>query len=200
MSKDKLKLAIDAIDQANQEDPNIECWEGKNSPKELLYSQRMTQWLLKLDPTPSEARQIAVRAQHIRRWQVPRESFPAGREAYLRWRTSLYRFHAEQVEQILLEVGFDEATIALVKKMVGKQGIKREPDVQLLEDVACLVFLEYYFPNFARQYDETKILDIVRKTWKKMSDSGHQAALSIPFPQELAELIAKALAPTEEHP
>ncbi len=200
MSKDKLKLAIEAIDQANREDPNIECWEGKNCPKELLYSQRMTQWLLKLDPSPSEARQIAVRAQHIRRWQVPRESFPAGREAYLRWRTSLYRFHAEQVEQILLEAGFDEETIASVKKMVGKQGIKRDPDVQLLEDVACLVFLEYYFPNFAKQYDETKIMDIVRKTWKKMSDSGHQAALSIPFPQELAELIAKALAPTEEHP
>ncbi len=198
MSKDKLIQAIAAIDQANSEDPNTEIWQGKLCPKELLYSERMTQWLEKLDPSPSDARQIAIRAQHIRRWKVPREDFPAGREAYLRWRTSLYRFHSEEVERILREIDYDGETIALVIKMVGKQGIKRDPDVQLLEDVACLVFLEYYLPAFATKYDEAKLIDIVRKTWKKMSDAGQTAALSLTLPQKLGEVIGKAIAKQQD--
>ena len=150
MSKDRLCKAIAAIDEANSQDPTKEFWQGKEIPKELLYSGRMAQWLERLDPSPSESRQIAARAQHIRRWMVRREDYPAGREGYLRWRTHLYHFHADQTEVILREIGYDEETILLVRKMIGKQGIKREPDVQLLEDVACLVFLEYYFPDFAK--------------------------------------------------
>ena len=193
MSKDRLCKAIAAIDQANSEDPTKECWQGKEIPKELLYSGRMAQWLEKLDPSPSEVRQIAVRAQHIRRWMVRREDYPADREGYLRWRTHLYHFHADQTEVILREIGYDEKTILLVRKMIGKQGIKREPDVQLLEDVACLVFLEYYFPDFAKKHDEGKLVDIVCKTWKKMSEVGRNAALSLTMPPELAGVVAKAL-------
>lgn len=193
MSKERLNKAIEAIDCANRKDPNHEYWQGAEIPKELLYAERMSQWLAKLDPAPTPARQLAARAQHICRWQLPRENFPAGREAYLRWRTSLYRFHAEQAEAILREVGYDEETIASVKKMVGKQGIKRDPDVQMLEDVACLVFLEYYFPAFAEKHGEGKLVDIVRKTWNKMSDVGRSAALALNFPEQLANVVAKAL-------
>jgi hypothetical protein len=198
MSKDRLSKTIAAIDQANGEDPNTEFWQGQKTPKELLYSVRMSHWLAKLDPSPSAARQIAARAQHIRRWTVAREDFPAGREGYLRWRTFLYRFHADQAEAILRETGYDGETIALVRKMVGKQGIKRDPDVQLLEDVACLVFLEHYFPAFAEKHDEEKMIGIVRKTWKKMSDLGHSAALTLQLPEELAAVVAKALNLMEE--
>ena len=148
--------------------------------------------------SPSAARQIAARAQHIRRWTVPREDFPEGREGYLRWRTSLYRFHADQAEAIMREAGYEEESIAVVRKMVGKQGIKRDPDVQLLEDVACLVFLEHYFPAFAEKHDEEKMIGIVRKTWKKMSEVGRNAALSLQLPEELAEVVGKALNLTEE--
>lgn len=199
MSNDRLSLAIAAIDLANSQDPNLEFWQGQAIPKELLYSHRMTEWLARLDPSPSEARQLAARAQHIRRWMIPREDYPAGREAYLRWRTTLYRFHADQVEAILHDAGYDSQTVALVRKMVGKQGIKRDPDVQLLEDVACLVFLEYYFPAFAATKDQEKMIDIVRKTWNKMSERALSAALSLHLPDELATLVALALNPAEEN-
>ena len=116
----------------------------------------------------------------------------------MRWRTFLYRFHADQAEAILRETGYDGETIALVRKMVGKQGIKRDPDVQLLEDVACLVFLQHYFPAFAEKHDEEKMIGIVRKTWKKMSDLGHSAALTLQLPEELAAVVAKALNLMEE--
>lgn len=197
MSNDRLSLALAAIDRANAEDPSRELWQGVEYPKEVLYSTHMSRWLAKLDPAPSEARQIAARAQHIRRWTVPREDYPAGREGYLRWRSYLYRFHADQAEAILRKLGYDNDTLQAVRRMVGKQGIKRDADVQLIEDVACLVFLEQYFPAFASQYDEDKLIDIVRKTWKKMSEQGHQAALGLDLPEHLQPVVAKALSMAE---
>ena len=195
MSNERLSLAIALIDQANAEDPGREVWQGEETPKELLYSRRMGAWLEKLDPNPSEARQIAARAQHIRRWTVPREQYPEGREGYLRWRKFLYRYHAEQAVAIMSQAGYDEAACAQVRKMIGKEGIKRDADVQLIEDVACLVFMEHYFPPFAQKYDEDKLIDIVRKTWKKMSDQGHAAALALAFSDGLGAVVAKALEP-----
>ncbi len=198
MDQDKLNHAIAAIDRANAEDPHVEVWQGQETSQAVLYAQRMTQWLTKLDPTPSAARQLAARAHHIRRWTVKREDFPPGREGYLRWRTFLYRFQADQAEAILREVGYAEETIILVRKMIGKQGIKRDLDVQLLEDVACLVFLDHYFHAFAMSKNEEKVIDIVRKTWKKMSDQGHHAAMTLQLPAELSQLVAKALAEQEK--
>lgn len=195
MSNDPLNKAIELIDRANSEDPSREIWQGEEVPKELLYSRHMSRWLAKLDPAPSAARQLAARAQHIRRWTVPREDYPEGREGYLRWRKFLYRFHADQAAAILREAGYDAATIEAVRQMIGKEGIKRNADVQLIEDVACLVFLEHYFPPFAEKYDEDKLIDIVRKTWKKMSEQGQQAALGLQLPEGLGRVVAKALGP-----
>lgn len=195
MSNDRLNTALESIDRANAEDPNKENWEGREYPKELLYSMRMSEWLRKLDPDPSEARQLAARAQHIRRWEVAREDYPEGREGYLRWRTFLYRFHADQAGAILRQAGYGEEAITQVRRMVGKQGIKRDADVQLIEDLACLVFLEFHFPEFAQKYDEDKLIDIVRKTWKKMSPAGQDAALTIALSSELKNLVGKALNP-----
>jgi hypothetical protein len=194
MSNNRLSLALAKIDQANREDPNLETWQGETHPKEWLYGLRMSGWLAELDPEPSEARQIAARAQHIRRWTVPRESYPEGREGYLRWRKYLYRFHAEQAAAIMVEAGYDAETIAQVKQMIAKEGIKRNADVQVIEDAACLVFLEYHFPAFAPKYDEEKLIDIVQKTWKKMSEQGQQAALGLALPEDLGQVVAKALA------
>ncbi len=193
MSNDRLGKAIELIDRANSEDTNRETWQGEEYPRELLYARHMGRWLGNLDPDPSEARQLAARAQHIRRWTVPREDYPEGREGYLRWRKFLYRFHADQATAILREVGYDGATIDAVRQMIGKEGIKRNADVQLIEDVACLVFLEYYFPPFAQKYDADKLVDIVRKTWKKMSGQGQQAALGLSLPDDLGRVVAKAL-------
>ena len=190
----RFETAIARFDAANAEDPNLEEVDGAACPKELLYAQRMTAWLDKLAPSASEALRLAARAQHIRRWAIPRRDYPMTRTGYLKWRTTLYRFHADTAGNILREVGYDADTIAAVQSLLRKERLKRNPDMQCLEDVACLVFLESYFTDFAPQYDEQKVLDILRKTWKKMSEQGRAAARHLALPEAAQALVKKALA------
>ena len=192
--RQRFDRAIARFDEANAEDPNIEVIDGEAIPKELLYAQRMTTWLFRLDDDPPEAVQLAARAQHICRWTMPRADYAAGREGYLRWRTELARFHAETAAAILLDVGYDAAIIGRVEKLLRKRQIKQDPDVQLLEDVICLVFLENYFADFSTQYDEAKVVSIVSKTWTKMSERGQAAALGLSLSPDATALIEKALA------
>lgn len=138
------------FDAANAGDPNRVMHDGKVMPSELLYAQCMTRWLTKLYPEASEPLQLAARAQHIRRWEIPRHSFPIDRAGYHRWRTTLYSFHADTAEKILREVGYDEATIGRVRSLLRKERLKVDPESQALEDVVCLVFLENYFADFAQ--------------------------------------------------
>ncbi len=191
---ERFNKAIALFDAANALDPNQE--EGQ--PKELLYAQRMTEMIGRFAPQASEVAQLAVRAQHIQRWTVPRSSYPLGKPGYFAWRTGLYRFHAETAGQLMAQAGYDDATIEQVKAAIGKQGIKTNPDTQLLEDVTGLVFIEHYMQGFAGQhaeYSEEKWLDIIRKTWKKMSDNAHAFATSggIKLPEGVAPLILKAV-------
>ena len=154
----------------------------------------MTQWLHRLQPDASAALQLAARGQHLMRWHIPRERFPKDRAGYIRWRTTLYDFHADRAAEVLREVGYDDAMIDRVRSLIRKQNLKTDPESQTLEDVICLVFLENYFAQFARDHDEEKLLKILRKTWRKMSDRGHAAAMKLNLgPREL-ELIQKALA------
>lgn len=194
-NQERFAKAIALFDAANAQDPNRE--EGQ--PKELLYAQRMTEMLGRFAPAAGEVAQLAVRAQHIRRWTVPRSNYPLGKPGYFAWRTGLYRFHAETAGELMRQAGYDEATIAQVMAAVGKQEIKSNPDTQLLEDVTSLVFLEHYMLGFAGQhaeYSEQKWLDIIRKTWKKMSAAAHAFALNggIKLPEPLAPLILRAVA------
>ncbi len=186
--------ALRRFDAANAEDPNTEVYEGKTYPKELLYAQRMTVWLDQLAPDASEALQLAARCQHIRRWMIPRRDYPMDRRGYLRWRTTLYTFHAETGGDILRDVGYDDATISRVQTLLRKEGLKRDAEVQCLEDVICLVFLESYFADFATQHDEAKIIGIVQKTWKKMSRRGQEVALTLNLSAPALQLVEKALA------
>ena len=186
--------AMALFDAANREDPNQE--EGQ--PKELRYSQRMSEMLGRYAPDADEAVQLAVRAQHIRRWTVPRNSYPLNNEGYHQWRTGLYRLHADTAGEMMRQAGYDEGMIARVKLAVAKRGLKRNPDAQLLEDVASLVFIEHYMLGFAASkpdYDEEKWLDIIRKTWRKMSAAAQQFALSgeVRLPEVLLPLITKAV-------
>lgn len=154
----------------------------------------MTTWLQRLVDQPPAPLQIAARAQHIGRWNIPRSDYPATREGYLAWRSVLYRLHADEAAALMAEAGYDGAAIEQVRKMLMKRGLKQDPDVQLIEDVACLVFLEHYFPDFAERHEADKIVDILKKTWRKMSPRGHQAALGIEMPEALAKLVDRALA------
>ena len=191
--------AVELIDAANRADPNQETdADGMAWPKELLYSQRMAEMLQRYAPEADEVMKLAVRAQHIERWKSLRSDYPEGRQGYLNWRTDLYKYHADTAARLMAEAGYGEEDIARMKKAVGKRALKVNPDTQLLEDVIDLVFIEHYMLAFAGkhpEYDEEKWLDIIRKTWKKMSGRGQQFALSgaIRLPEPLLPLIQKAI-------
>ena len=189
----RFDAAMERIDAANAEDPNVETDGGKEQPKESLYSRRMSAALDRLAPDATETVRLAVRAQHIQRWKIPRAGYPKDRQGYRRWRTELGKFHAETAGGILREVGYDKAFVERVEALLRKERLKVDPECQLLEDVICLVFLEHYFEDFAAQHEEKKLLDIVRKTWKKMSERGHEAALGLELPERSRGLVGKAL-------
>jgi hypothetical protein len=194
MNDEKLQRVLRLIDEANSADPNTETWQDQSYPKELLYGMRMTGWLARLCPEASELLKIAARGQHVRRWEVPRESYPATREGYLKWRSFLYGFHGERIAELMAEAGYQAADGDRVRAILSKRGLKSDLDVQAIEDVACLVFLEHYFPEFAAtQQDPDKLVGIVRKTWNKMSERAHQQALTIPFPETIQALLGRAL-------
>ena len=191
--------AVALIDAANNEDPNKESADNKVWPKELLYSHRMSDMLQRYLPDADEAMKLAIRAQHIQRWKSPRNAYPMDRIGYLKWRKDLYKYHAQTAADLLVQAGYGEDVIGRVKQAVAKKGIKDNPDTQLLEDVSGLVFIEHYMLPFADkhpEYDEEKWLDIIRKTWKKMSERARQFALSggIKLPEPLVPLIQKAVA------
>lgn len=190
---ERFQQAIHKIDQENQQDPNTESSNGQELPKELLYSQRMTDWLKKYKPGASETLHLAARSQHICRWTIPRESYPMDRKGYLQWRTEMKRFHAEKAEEILASCGYDQELIDRVKSLILKQRMKTDEESQTLEDVVCLVFLEYYFSEFAHKHPEEKVISIVQKTWNKMSDEARQKALTLKFTEGDSALIEKAV-------
>jgi Domain of unknown function (DUF4202) len=194
MNDSKLSGALAGIDAANAADPTMETVDGERRPAALVYSERMTRWLERIAPAASAELQIAVRAQHIERWTMPRQGYPMDREGYLRWRSDLAKYHAERAGEIMAAAGFGEDAVKRVATLIRKRGIKRDPEVQTLEDVACLVFLENYFADFSAQHDDEKVVSIVAKTWVKMSEAGHEAALTIDIPDRAKALVERALA------
>jgi hypothetical protein len=189
----RFRRAIDLIDAYNARDPHRTTVAGVEMPDELFYAQRMSDRLAQLAPDASEALRIAVRGQHIGRWEIPRDSYPMTRPGYHAWRERLYDFHAEKLAAILRDVGYDDATLARVSSLVRKERIKSDPETQLLEDVACLVFLEHEFVDFAAKHEEEKVIGILRRTWKKMSSRGREEAMRLALPEDAKRLIAKAL-------
>jgi len=190
--------AVALIDTANSEDPNHDTADGKEWPKELLYSNRMADMLQRYQPDSEDVMKLAIRSQHIQRWKSPRDAYPMDRIGYLKWRKDLYKFHADTAAALLEQAGYEEEAIDRLKVAVAKKKIKQNADTQLLEDVADLVFIEHYLQAFVDkhpEYDEDKWIDIIQKTWKKMSDQGQEFALSgsVKLPEPLAPLIQKAL-------
>lgn len=195
MSQDKFHDTIAEIDRLNAEDPNLEVKDGKPISKELLYGQRMSTMLLEFDQNASETLKIATRGQHIQRWTIPRESYPMDRKGYLMWRTELKKFHGKLVSSIMEKYGYTQEDIQHVDDLINKRRLKTDPETQCLEDVVCLVFLKYYFDDFIQKHahEEEKIIDIIQKTWKKMSDKGHEAALKMRHSEKALELVRRAL-------
>jgi len=195
--QERFNRTIASFDAANREDPNRELLDGRDYAKELLYAERMSAMLNRYVADASEPLQLAARCQHIRRWEIPRASYPMTRAGYYRWRMRLRDFHAEIAAAMLRQAGYDDDTIARVCSLVKKQSLQLDEEAQTLEDVIVLVFLESYLEDFVRthsSYDEAKLIDILRKTLKKMSARGRKAALTlIELPSSLLPTIRKAI-------
>lgn len=189
----RLEQVINALDQLHGEDPQTVDVDGKPVAAELLYAQRMSTWLAKLTQSPGECLQIAVRAQHLQRWQVTREEYPEGRVGYLTWRRDQGIRAGETTAQLMSEAGYSAEETARVATIINKKGLGRDPDVQALEDCACLVFLENYFADFSRKVEHDHMLRIIQKTWRKMSSQAHELALGLPMTADSAALVKEAL-------
>jgi len=181
----KLETSLQLIDAANADDPN--------NGAEALYSQRMLQTLQTFDGEASEPLTLACYAQHVCRWQLARKDYPAGLKGYLNWRSDLAKLHAEVLADAMSKAGYAEQDIDRAKHIIQKKKLKTDQESQTLEDVSCLVFLNHYFDAFAAKHNDEKVIDIVRKTWAKMSTKGHQAALNLTLPEHLQALVTKAL-------
>lgn len=179
----RLDHAFAAIDDANAQDPNLD--EGQ--PANLLYGRRMTEQQQRLFPQASEALRIACRGQHVERWLLPRDAYPMDRTGYLQWRQEQGRRHAERIAGIMADAGYPEADIAQARKMLTKQGLKRDPEVQALEDVICFTFIRWYLGDFMAAIPDEKMDRIIQKTAAKMSAEGRARALrEFPMPDALA--------------
>jgi len=198
MTSEKLNNTLSAIDDINRQDPNVIVFNGSSQAKELVYGQQMTDCLNNFWPDANELLQVAVRAQHIKRWQLLRSEFADGKAGYYQWRIAQGKFHAELTASIMVEQGYSSEESERCASILRKENLKSNPDTQTLEDVACLVFLMHYFDEFAAKYteqdNEAKIVRIVQLTWGKMSERGHEIALSLTLPAHLAVLVGKALA------
>jgi hypothetical protein len=187
----KARLLIDA---AHAGDPQA----VNSAPAELLYADAMEHWLERLHPDTSPLLRLAARCQHLERWLVPRDSYPLGKAGYLTWRRGLYVRQAERAQALLIEGGVSAEEAAEVRTWVSKTDLNRNPGSQALEDAACLVFLAQEISSFAAthaDYPAEKFIDIIRKTWRKMSERGHELALTIPLPPAIANLVTQALTP-----
>jgi hypothetical protein len=185
----KFEAALRRFDAENSRDPNSE----NSQPRELLYAQRLTTWVLKLCPDASEELHLAARCQHICRWESPRENYPMTRAGYLKWRADLKKFHAEKSGEILREIGYDEETIRRVQDLNLKKNFPGDPETQILEDALCLVFLEFQLADLAAKTAEDKTINALQKSWAKMSEAARAQALKLNYGEREKILLQRAL-------
>ena len=190
----RLTDVFAAIDAANALDPNTVEVDGEPQPAELAYGRRMSETLARLAPHASEHLRIAARGQHVERWTSPRASYPAGRVGYLKWRKDLQGFHARRIGEIMMAAGYDAGDVERVGALVRKERLKSDPDAQMIEDVACVVFLEHYLGDFLAKTDEEKLAGILAKTWNKMSPLGRDEARKLALPAPVPVLLEQGLA------
>jgi Domain of unknown function (DUF4202) len=194
MPGEKLRNAFKAFDDYNLRDPNTETSNGESFPKELLYAVRMTERLNAFEPHAPEQVQLAARCQHIGRWEIPRTKYQMNRKGYLQWRTELKHHHATIAERILRECGYDTTAIDRVKFLLLKKQLHASPETQLLEDTICLVFVEHYLDDFAVKHEAEKVVDILRKTMRKMSPRAIAEVSGLVKSERIRAILEKALA------
>ncbi len=189
----KMEQAFHSFDTYNQQDPSRITWDGRDYPSEYFYAIQLYEWVKKLNPEASEPLLLASRCQHIGRWEIDRKTYPDGRVGYLTWRNDLSHFHAQKATEILQSLGYDADIIARVNEIVLKKRLKTDTEVQTMEDALCLVFLSFQYDDLIKKHTEEKMINILQKTWSKMSTEGRQVALSLAYSDTGKMLLNKAL-------
>jgi hypothetical protein len=191
---DRYATAASVIDSANAEDPTFVEVRGERMPLALAHGRLAAEWVERLVPDADEALLLAARAHHLRRWAVPRSTYPEGRAGYLRWRRDQKDRHAKEIADLLLAVGYDETTINRVQILVRRQRLDPQTGTQTIEDAACLVFLETQLTDVAGQLERDHLIEVVRKTAKKMSDEALAVVGEVPLSDEAKRILSDALA------
>jgi hypothetical protein len=189
----RFERALQRFDDENSRDPNIEVVDGLARPRELVYAERLFRWVMTLRPEASEPLRLAARSQHICRWLIPRADYPMDRAGYLRWRADLRQFHARRAGEILRDTGYSEEVITRVQALNLKKEFPADPESRVLEDALCLVFLQYQLGELAARTAEDKILNALRKSWKKMTPAGQAHARALPLSPSEKTLVQRAL-------
>ena len=185
--------ALRRFDEANARDPYTELVDGVARPRELLYAERLTDWVLRLQPEASEPLRLAARCQHLCRWESPRSRYPMDRAGYLKWRAELKKFHAEKAGKILREVGYGEDLAGQVQALNLKKNFPADPDSRVIEDALCLVFLQFQLADLAAKTDDDKTINALRKSWQKMTEPARAEALKLPYGPRETSLLRQAL-------
>ncbi|HMV45846.1 MAG TPA: DUF4202 domain-containing protein [Leptospiraceae bacterium] len=193
MKQELFKQAIVEFDKANSLDPNLITIGDEQKPRELAYSEWLSDWVQRLNPNASEPLQLAARCQHLKRWEIPRSKYPDGLKGYTKWKKELAEFHAQEGEKILKKIGYDPATIERVKEINLKKNLKSDSEVQTIEDALCLVTLAYQIEDFSKKHSDEKMIEIIRKTWGKMSNKAREEALKLKYSERVLSLIQKAI-------
>ncbi|HOX57963.1 MAG TPA: DUF4202 domain-containing protein [Candidatus Paceibacterota bacterium] len=191
----RFDAALCRFDEENSRDPHLDQVAGIARPRELLYAQWLTEWVLKLCPDASEELRLAARCQHLRRWMVPRDSYPMTRAGYLKWREDLKHFHAQKAGEILREVGYSEEVVARVQSLNLKRNFPHDAEGRVLEDALCLVFLEHQFADLAGNHDAAKVINALRKTWKKMTPAAQARAMELSLDPRQRVLLERVVQP-----
>ena len=191
----RYQAALARFEEVHRADPKMVISKDGRLPFSLHYHRRLAHWVSHLARQPSDELLLAAHCQHIRRWAIPRSRYPADRAGYKRWRKKLAQFHSQEAGRILDEVGYPEASIERVGQLLQKIRLKLDPEVQLFEDAICLVFLENELADFSTKHDQSKLKEILRKTWRKMSPHGQAAAQKLVgnLPPALQKLVQQAL-------
>jgi len=189
----RFEAALRRFEEENSHDPNLETVNGISHPRELLYAQRLTDWVLRLCPVASEELRLAARGQHICRWEIPRQSYPMTRAGYLQWRAALKKFHAQKTGDLLREAGYPEDVLRRVQDLNLKKHFPDDPEARVLEDALCLVFLEFQFADLAAKTAADKTINALQKSWQKMTEAARVEALKLNYGKREKALLERAL-------
>lgn len=193
MNIERIEKAMELFDAYNKQDPNFITWDGIAYPAEYFYAMQLYGWVKKLEPQAGEDLLLASRCQHIGRWKIQRNQYPAGKAGYYKWRNDLAKFHADMAGQLLAEAGYHQEEIKAVKHILLKENLRKDEVVQVMENALCLVFLQFQYEDFITKHDDQMVIRILQKTWRKMTGPGREAALSLGFVERGKKLLMIAL-------